>query len=173
MFKEWCHSMEESINIDLIREVSDKIKKQGLTLGTAESCTGGLLAGALTRLPGSSDFFLGGIISYANSVKTAVLAVDQELLKQYGAVSEPVAKAMALGAKDKLGCDIAVSITGIAGPDSDNTKKPVGLVYIGLAAAGKVEAFCHHFQGSRDSIRRQSVEGALEHLNRYLEGVLF
>lgn len=159
--------------MSLIKELSDRLKEQGLTLAAAESCTGGLLSGAFTTLPGASKFFLGGIVAYANSVKAALLQVDADSLARYGAVSQQVAREMALGARTAMGSDLAISITGIAGPDSDDTVKPVGLVYIGLACEEGVQVECCHFSGDRDSIRIQSVQAALELLKRYLEGDLF
>lgn len=108
------------------------LKEKKLTLATAESCTGGLIAKRITDIPGASDVFGCGIVSYSNEVKKNILGVENELLEKYGAVSEAVAASMALGAKKASGADIAVSVTGIAGPSSDNTNKPVGLVYIAV-----------------------------------------
>ena len=107
------------------------LKEKGLTLGTAESCTGGLAAKRFTDLPGASAVFRGGVVSYATEVKHTVLGVDQALLDEYGAVSEPTARAMAEGARKVLGCDLALSFTGVARPDSDERGNPVGLVFIG------------------------------------------
>ena len=115
--------------------VLNLLKEKNLTLGTAESCTGGLMAKRMTDLPGSSAVFKGGVVSYCNPVKHNVLGVPQELLDQYGAVSEPVAKAMAQGARTALNCDLAVSATGVAGPGSDADGNPAGLVYVALATA--------------------------------------
>ena len=113
--------------------VIEKLKEKHLKVATAESCTGGLIAKRITDVPGASEVFECGIISYANEIKHKVLGVSEDDLNKYGAVSEPVAKQMAQGALRVSGADIAVSVTGIAGPDSDSTNKPVGLVYIGLA----------------------------------------
>ena len=110
------------------------LREKGLTFGTAESCTGGLIAKRITDLPGASAAFRGGVVSYATQVKHDLLGVDQALLDRYGAVSEPVAAAMAEGARRALGCDIAVASTGVAGPDPDDRGNPVGLVYLALAA---------------------------------------
>lgn len=109
------------------------LKEQGRTLSAAESCTGGLIAKRITDLPGASAVFKGGVVSYTNEVKERVLGVPSHLLEQYGAVSEPVARAMAEGCRSLLGSDIAVSVTGVAGPDSDERGNPVGLAFIGLA----------------------------------------
>lgn len=148
------------------------LKEKGLTVGTAESCTGGLIAKLLTDLPGSSAVFRGGVVSYCDGVKAGALGVSYDLLDQYGAVSAQVAEAMALGAREALGCDIALSATGVAGPDSDDRGNPVGLVYLGIAWAGG----CHVavYQGGkveRERIRRQSAQTALDLLRRHLTGV--
>ncbi len=147
------------------------LKEKKCTVGTAESCTGGLVAKLLTDLPGSSAVFQGGIVSYSNSVKAGALGVPYDLLDRYGAVSPQVAEAMALGAREALGCDIALSTTGVAGPDPDDRGNPVGLVYLGLAWAGG----CHvaTYQGGRverERIRRQSAQTALDLLRRHLTG---
>lgn len=147
------------------------LKETGLTVGTAESCTGGLIAKLLTDLPGSSAVFRGGVVSYCDAVKAGALGVPYDLLDQYGAVSAQVAEAMALGAREALGCDIALSATGVAGPDSDDRGTPVGLVYLGIAWAGG----CHVavYQGGkveRERIRRQSAQTALDLLRRHLTG---
>lgn len=113
--------------------VIEKLKEKHMKVATAESCTGGLIAKRITDVPGASEVFDCGIISYANEIKHRVLGVSEDDLNKYGAVSEPVARQMARGALKVSGADIAVSVTGIAGPDSDSTNKPVGLVYIGLA----------------------------------------
>ena len=113
--------------------VIEKLKEKHMKVATAESCTGGLIAKRITDVPGASEVFDCGIISYANEIKHRVLGVSEDDLNKYGAVSEPVARQMAQGALKVSGADIAVSVTGIAGPDSDSTNKPVGLVYIGLA----------------------------------------
>ena len=145
------------------------LKEQGLTVGTAESCTGGLIAKLLTDLPGSSAAFRGGIVSYTNEVKEGVLGVPHALLTEYGAVSPQVAEAMALGARKALGCDIALSATGVAGPDPDDRGNPIGLVYLGLAWADGCQVVT--YQGGkveRERIRRQSAQTALDLLRRHL-----
>ena len=109
------------------------LREKGLTIGTAESCTGGLMAKRLTDVSGASQVFKGGIVSYTNEVKHHVLGVPQELLDQYGAVSAPVAKAMAEGARHALGCDIALSSTGVAGPDKDDWGNEVGTMFVAIA----------------------------------------
>lgn len=145
------------------------LKEQGLTVGTAESCTGGLIAKLLTDLPGSSAAFRGGIVSYTNEVKEGVLGIPRALLTEYGAVSPQVAEAMALGARKALGCDIALSATGVAGPDPDDRGNPIGLVYLGLAWAGGCQVVTYQGgQVERERIRRQSAQTALDLLRRHL-----
>ena len=162
------------VNVDSVEEVClALLKEKGLTLGTAESCTGGLIAKYITDLPGSSAVFRGGIVSYTDEVKAGLLGVPREMLDAYGAVSPQVAEAMARGAKAALGCDIAVSATGIAGPDSDDRGNPVGLVYLGLAYEDKcyVKEF-HAGNVARERVRRQSAQTALDLVRRYLTGLL-
>ena len=161
------------VDVDSLEEVCLRLlKDRGLTVGTAESCTGGLMAKLLTDLPGSSAVFRGGVVSYTNGVKAGLLGVPQDLLDRYGAVSPQVAEAMARGAKAALGCDIALSTTGVAGPDADDRGNPIGLVYLGLAwgdqcqvtefRAGPVE---------RERVRRQAAQTALDLLRRHLTGL--
>ena len=135
---------------------------QGKTLVTAESCTGGGIGAALTAVPGSSAVYKGGVISYTNDVKADILQVDRELLDRVGAVSAPVAEAMAEGARKLLSADIAVSVTGLAGPDGDSYGNPVGTVYIGYADAHVVISKEHHFDGNRDAVRQKAIDAALE-----------
>lgn len=137
------------------------LREKNLTLATAESCTGGGVGHAVTAVPGSSDVYLGGVVSYSNDVKERVLNVSSETLKSYGAVSQQTASAMAQGVRMLIGSDIAVSITGIAGPASDDTNKPVGLVYIGVSYRDKITVKENHFSGSREVVRDQSILEAL------------
>jgi len=137
-------------------------KAKGLTLAAAESCTGGLVAGRITSVPGSSSVFLGGVVSYANAVKRDVLGVPQEVLDSVGAVSAECAQAMAQGVRDLLKAEVAVSVTGVAGPDGGTPAKPVGLVYFGVATAGAVCSERCRFSGDRDAVRQQAVHRALE-----------
>lgn len=162
------------VDVNSLEEVCYALlKEKGLTVGTAESCTGGLIAKLITDLPGSSSLFQGGVVSYTNQVKAGVLGVPQELLDQYGAVSPQVAEAMARGAKQVLGCDIALSTTGVAGPDPDDRGNPIGLVYLGLAYGDQcyVTEF-HAGKVARERIRRQSAQTALDLLRRHLTGLL-
>ena len=149
--------------------VLDRCRALGWTLATAESCTGGLVAAALTAIPGSSDVITGGIVAYANEVKTGELGVSAELIERHGAVSAEVAEAMARGVRERLEVDVAVSITGVAGPGGGSEETPVGLVYFHAETpeAGKGGFFS--FPGDRDSIRRRSVVASLHLLRRLLE----
>ena len=141
---------------------------EGKTLATAESCTGGGLGVALTAVPGSSAVYKGGIISYTNWVKHVLLGVDAALLDREGAVSAPVAEAMASGAKNALQADIAISVTGLAGPGGDSYGNPVGTVFIGYSDDVRVLRRKFVFYGDRSSVRKQACRAALELLLEYL-----
>jgi CDP-diacylglycerol--glycerol-3-phosphate 3-phosphatidyltransferase len=143
-------------------ELGDLLRTGRLTVSVAESCTGGLLGSAFTDQPGSSVYFVGGVIAYANEVKTDQLGVPPEMLSQHGAVSCEVAIAMAGGVRSRLGSDLAASITCIAGPDADGTSKPVGLTYIGIAGPGGTH--CHEYVlgGDRWSNRREAAARAIQ-----------
>ena len=134
----------------------------GKTLATAESCTGGMIGEQITAVSGSSRVYKGGIISYTNEIKTALLGVDTQLLEREGAVSAPVAEAMAVGARRALCADVAISVTGLAGPSGDDRGTPVGTVYIGYADESGTETVCFHFDGNRDSVRAQAALAALK-----------
>ena len=139
----------------------------GKTLATAESCTGGGIGAALTAVSGSSAVYKGGIISYTNWVKANLLGVPEELLETLGAVSAPVAQAMAVGARKALQADIAVSVTGLAGPGGDEFGNPVGRVYIGYADEKRSTSREFTFSGDRDEVRRQAVEETLKLILAY------
>lgn len=149
---------------DLARTVVEKGAELGLTVGTAESCTGGLVAGSLTAVPGSSSVVRGGVVSYAIPVKHEVLGVSQEVLDEpgVGAVSSECAAQMAEGARRVLGCDVAVSLTGIAGPGGEEPGKPVGTVWMGLATASGTRCELNRFDGDRAQVRSAAVGRALE-----------
>lgn len=134
----------------------------GKTLVTAESLTGGGIGAALTGISGSSAVYKGGVICYTNWVKQNILGVPGEILERYGAVSEPVAKAMAEGARRLLQADAAVSVTGLAGPGGDDYGNPVGTVCIGYCGEDRCEVRTHHFSGDREDVRRQTIEAALK-----------
>ena len=140
--------------------------ERGLTVATAESLTGGLISGSLTAVPGSSAVVKGAVVSYVNEVKHGVLGVSEENLATYGAVSEQVALQMAEGVREKLGVDMAVSVTGIAGPTGAEPGKPVGTVWIATASDKGANAKVHHFDGSRDEVRESTVLAALQTLEK-------
>jgi len=145
------------------------LTEQGLTIAVAESCTGGLIAHRLTNVSGSSTYFVGGVVAYSNEVKERVLGVSSETLSSYGAVSEECAREMARGARHLLDTDVAISSTGIAGPTGGTPQKPVGLVYVALAAQDIERCERHLWQGNRLENKRQTSEAALEMLRQYLE----
>jgi nicotinamide-nucleotide amidase len=152
--------------------VLELLKARNATLSVAESCTGGLLSSLLTAVPGSSEAFEGGVVSYSNTLKQTLLDVPAELLEAHGAVSRPVAETMASGARAHLGTTWALAITGIAGPGGGSAEKPVGTVYIALAGPEGVQAKHQFFAGDRDRVRTYSAYTALEMLRRALEGRL-
>ncbi|MBQ7485006.1 MAG: nicotinamide-nucleotide amidohydrolase family protein [Oscillospiraceae bacterium] len=139
-----------------------------MTFSAAESCTGGLIAKRITDLPGASAVFRGGVVSYTDGVKAAVLGVPRELLACHGAVSAPVAAAMADGVRRLTGSDLAVSVTGVAGPDSDDRGNPVGLVYLALSAPDGTRTVRHLFSGDRTAIRESAAQAAFSLLAAYL-----
>ena len=137
-------------------------RTRGITLTTAESCTGGLISALITEIAGSSDVFTHGFVTYANAAKTSMVGVPASLIAQHGAVSESVARAMAEGALDTSVASIAVAVTGVAGPSGGSPEKPVGLVHIAVARAdGETIHQRHVFSGDRSSVRLQTVEAAL------------
>lgn len=144
-------------------------RARGLTLATAESCTGGLIAALLTEIPGSSDVVVGGFITYANAAKTSMIGVDAALIDAHGAVSEPVARAMAEGAIKASDASLTIAVTGIAGPGGATATKPIGLVHIACARAGKATLHrAYHFSGERSEIRLCAVDAALEMIQEML-----
>ena len=154
---------------DELKELARLLLVKGETLGTAESCTGGLIAALLTSLPGSSGWFKGGITAYANDIKTSLLGVPEDMLAAHGAVSEAVAMAMAQGAANALHVSHSLAVTGIAGPEGGSPDKPVGTVWLGFCAAGEVSARHCRFAGDRDQVREQAAGEALRELLRLLK----
>lgn len=149
-------------------EVLQLCREQGLTLAAAESCTGGLIAKELTDIPGASQVFLGGVVSYTNHVKEQVLRVPAALLDRCGAVSAPVARAMAEGVRRVTGSDLSVSVTGLAGPDGDDRGNPVGTVYVGLSWQGGSLVRHLTLGGDRARIRLLAASNALDIIRRHL-----
>ena len=148
--------------VELARRLFDVCVERGLTVATAESCTGGLVAHAITEIAGSSAYYLGGFVTYADDVKRDQLGVGAELLAAHGAVSAQVARAMAEGARTRLGTDLAVAITGIAGPGGGSDEKPVGLTYVAVADGTAVDVRRHLWPGDRSANKRDSAVAALE-----------
>lgn len=155
-------SLEEVVGMRLLMKEK--------TVAVAESCTGGLLSERLTRTPGSSNFFLGGAVCYSNELKTKMAGVPQTLIEENGAVSKPVAQALAEGIRKRAGASLGVGITGIAGPGGGTPEKPVGLVYIALADEQGTELREFRFPGNRDRIRQWASQAALEMIRRRLRG---
>lgn len=160
---EWIYGRDDE---DLAAVVLRELKAHAHTIAVAESCTGGLLGARLTAIPGSSHSVVGGIIAYDNRVKTSMLGVPSELLEAHGAVSEPVARAMAAGVRARLGADIGVAITGVAGPSGGSNEKPVGTVWIAVDTANGTHAVKPIFPGDRDDIRARAAQMALDLVRR-------
>jgi len=147
--------MKTSLCCDVLKSL------EGKTLVTAESLTGGGIGAAITGISGASAVYAGGVISYTNEVKHRLLGVPEKILQTCGAVSEPTARAMAVGVRQLLNADVAVSVTGLAGPGGDDFGNPVGTVFIGYADAEKILAEHHVFSGSREEVREKTIEAAL------------
>lgn len=146
------------------------LRQRGLRLATAESCTGGLIADRLTNVPGSSEYFLGGIVAYAYEAKVALLKVSWDTLKTYGAVSRETVLEMARGARKALAADVALSVSGIAGPGGGLPNKPVGTTWLGLSAPGDERAQLYRFDGDRVANKALAADAALNMLMDYLQG---
>lgn len=152
--------------------ITKELERSELSLCTAESCTGGLIAGRITAVSGASGCFQGGFVTYSNRSKTILLGIPEDLIERHGAVSDEVARAMAEGARVKLNTDIAVSVTGIAGPEGGSPDKPVGTVYIGLAVDKKTLVRYFLFSGTRYVIRKKTTDEALKFVVDHIEGRL-
>ena len=148
--------------VDLAARLQAQCIARGLTVATGESCTGGLVAHLLTEVPGSSAYLRGGIVAYSNEVKEAQLVVPAAALAAHGAVSAQVAVAMAEGVRDRLGADLGVAVTGVAGPDGGTDEKPVGLVYVAIAGLGSPEVRRFLWPGDRTANKRDSAGAAIE-----------
>jgi len=149
---------------EICQSLAVRLTSNGLKLATAESCTGGMIAAACTDLPGSSAWFDRGFITYSNAAKTELLAVEERLLRRAGAVCEGVARAMVLGALSHSQAQVAISVTGVAGPTGGSPAKPVGTVWFGFAAPGQVVTEKRHFEGDRAQVRTATVHHALKRL---------
>lgn len=149
--------------------LGDRLRSRGVTVATAESCCGGLIAHRITNVSGSSAYFAGGVVSYSNDAKMKLLGVEASVLDAHGAVSEPVAKQMADGAVNAFDATYAVSVTGIAGPTGGTDDKPVGTVWLGVTSPSGTHAEVKHFSGDRDGVKRQTADRALELLLEVIE----
>jgi len=155
---------------ELEHQLGELLKMHKLTLATAESCTGGLIANRITNIPGSSDYFERGIITYSNESKIELLKVSRETIEKYGAVSSETAEAMAKGVLSLANTDLGLGVTGIAGPSGGTTEKPVGLVYIALASDRGVIHKKFNFTGNRLEIKQQTAEAGLKIIIEFLKG---
>ncbi len=164
--------MTDNILETLENQVAERLIAAGKTVAIAESCTGGLIAKRLTDRAGSSAYFMGGAVTYSNAAKQNILGVDEGLMVVHGAVSEPVAQAMAHGARQVFGVDVALSVTGIAGPAGGTETKPVGLTFIGLSTADGLWVYRYVFDGDRAQNRDSAADAALRLLLDYLDGAL-
>jgi len=151
------------------RKLVRLLSERSLTVVTAESCTGGLLAGAITDVAGASDVFRYGYIAYGPEAKVLLLNIDPQTIEKYGVVSKECAVSMAIEALKATGASLAVSTTGVAGPTGGDQVSPVGTVYVGIADREKEKVFMHHFEGDRKSVRSQAVEQAIRHLEAWAE----
>lgn len=152
-------------NLDeLAATVIESLRNRGLSLSLAESCTGGMIAGTITDIPGASDIFYGSAVTYINDAKENILGVTHETLEKHGAVSEECAREMAEGSRRIYRADVAMSVTGIAGPGGGSELKPVGTVWFGFNSANGTQAFRCCFDGSRSDVRRQTIERVLTYL---------
>ena len=153
----------------LVQQLAAELLARGWMLATAESCTGGLIAGACTDLAGSSAWLERGFVTYSNAAKTQMLGVDAALIAQHGAVSEPVARAMAQGALQHAQAQVALAVTGVAGPGGGSADKPVGTVWFGWAVNGQVISEVQHFAGDRAAVRQATVRHSLQRLLELLQ----
>jgi nicotinamide-nucleotide amidase len=160
----------EASSGDIVEALQHELLTRGMTVATAESCTGGLIAQRITGVPGSSAVFLGGIVAYSNAVKVADLGVTEDDLATHGAVSEVVARQMALGARDRFGASTGIGITGVAGPGGGSKEKPVGTVWLAIAVGADVHARVLTLPGDRSTVREWSAQAALSWLYRHITG---
>lgn len=160
---------QEHITQEMIGLLADLMLQKGLFLATAESCTGGMMAAACTDLAGSSAWFERGFVSYSNTAKTQMLGVDAALIEQHGAVSEPVARAMAFGAIRHSAAQVSVAVTGVAGPTGGSTAKPVGTVWFGFSVAGQLLSERQCFSGDRAAVRLATVQHAFKRLIEWID----
>ncbi len=152
------------------QEIGRLLRKQHLTAATAESCTGGLVGDKLTDVPGSSGYFIGGVVAYANHTKMRQLGVTARTLRKWGAVSEQTVREMAAGVCQRFGVDVGIAVSGVAGPGGGSRAKPVGLVYVGCRVKARLEVERHLFSGNRRTVKEQAATAALRLCRRMLRG---
>ncbi|MHC1585570.1 MAG: CinA family protein [Candidatus Syntropharchaeia archaeon] len=150
------------------KDIGDLLREKGLKIAIAESCTGGLVSHRITNAPGSSDYFLGSLVTYSNELKKNMLGVKDETIEKFGAVSSKCAMEMAKGVRERIGVDIGIAVTGIAGPGGGRPGKPVGLVYIALAWKNGVRVERYYFDGDREKNKERSADSALRMLYNLL-----
>ena len=155
----------------LLEDIGNLLRERNWTISTAESCTGGLISSLLTSIPGSSDYFRGGLIAYSNEMKVDLLSVSPETLKNCGAVSKETVKEMAAGVKKIFKTDVGITVSGIAGPGGGSEAKPVGTVVLGVDIPRKIITNIEHFEGERNEIREQVGIQILKELKDLLEGI--
>jgi len=157
------------MDTELEKKVGEKLREKGLSLGIAESCTGGLISHRITNIPGSSTYYIGGIAAYAYNAKVRLLKVKWETLEAHGAVSDATVSEMAIGVRRALAADIGISVSGIAGPAGGTAEKPVGLVYFGLSCSQGTWTTHQIFKGSRIKVKEQAADFALNYLKDFLD----
>lgn len=157
--------------LKLLENIGNLLREKGWTVSVAESCTGGLLGSLLTAVPGSSDYFPGGIIAYSDKIKIGVLSISALTLRKFGAVSKEVVGEMASGVKKLIGTDVGIAVSGVAGPAGGSEKKPVGTVALGVDIRGKIITNIVRFEGERNVIREMAVIKILEMLKKLLEEI--
>lgn len=162
--------MKEILKEHLELILGEVLARRSLTISVAESCTGGLLGSRITDVPGSSAYFMGGIIAYSNEVKIKELQVKEDTIAEHGAVSEETAREMAINIKRLMDTDLGLAVTGIAGPDGGSKEKPVGLVYVALASNEDVEVYRLNLKGDRKENKWQTTEYALYFTYKYISG---
>ena len=163
-------AMKDTIIENLELVLGEELKKKNLSISVAESCTGGLLGSRITDVPGSSAYFMGGMIVYSNEAKIKQLQVAKDTIRKYGAVSEETAREMAKNIRELFQTDLGIAITGIAGPDGGSARKPVGLVYIGLAYKEDLKVYELKLKGNRENNKWLSTEYALYFTYKYISG---
>jgi nicotinamide-nucleotide amidase len=163
----YCYGVNDAHPLEKV--IGNYLRQAGATVATAESCTGGMLGARLTDQPGSSNFYLGGVVAYSNAMKVRGVGVTEEILRKHGAVSKPVAVALAEGIRERFSATYGVGITGVAGPSGGTPRKPVGLVYIAVAGPSTVRVQSFRFPGARDAIRQRAVNASLDALRKTLD----